>query len=242
VVALRDVEGGRQEYRVRLPFASPSVPAAIEIRLLDDDFTLAIQAATLYDERTGMFSALLPSDRGHFARVHSGDVKIYANQDLLPRAYVVTETVAAQTPQEAVQLLQGQLAARPTLLPTTVVEGLPALRSDGSDGVVSAEIVSYAPERVEVRAEAAAPSLLVLADAFYPGWRATVDGEETPIVPANVLFRGVALPRGEHTVVFTFEPKGWRLGVGLAALGLLLLAACSLLALWGFRRRQRDEV
>ncbi len=242
VVALRDVEGGRQEYRVRLPFARPFVPEAIELRLLDDDFTVAIQAATLFDERTRMFTALLPSDRGHFARVHSGDVKIYANQDLLPRAYVVTETIAAQTPQEAVQLLQEQLAAEPMLPPTTVVEGLPALEGADSDGGVSAEIVSYTPERVEVRAETAAPGLLVLADAFYPGWRAAVDGVETPIVPANVLFRGVPLSEGEHTVVFTFEPTNWRLGVGLAALGLILLAACSLLALWGFRRRRRNAV
>jgi uncharacterized membrane protein YfhO len=189
-----------------------------------------------------MFTALLPSNRGHFARVHSGDVKIYANQDLLPRAYVVTETVAAQTAQEALQLLQDQLAAQPTVLPTTVVEGSPALSGAGRDGTVSAEIVSYAPERVEVRAGTAVPGLLVLSDAFYPGWRATVDGQEAPVVPANVLFRGVSLPPGEHTVIFTYEPEGWRPGLGLALGGLLSLGACSLLALWGFRREQRHAV
>jgi hypothetical protein len=246
-VALRDVEGGRQEYRVRLPFASPFTPSTIEIGLLDNDFTLAIQAATLFDERTGMFTALLPSDRGRFARVHSGDVKIYANQELLPRAYVVTETLAAQTPQQAVTLLQEQLAARPRVFPTTVVEGLPALRGTGSDGTASddtgsAEIVSYTPERIEIHAGASASGLLVLSDAFYPGWRATVDGAETPIVPANVLFRGVPLPPGEHTVVFTFEPTSWQLGLGLAAVGLVSLAACGLLALWGFRRQRRHAV
>ena len=124
VVALRDVDAGRQEYRVRLPFDAPLTPDSIAVRLLDDRFTVALQAATLYDERTGMFSALLPSDHGHFARVHSGDVKIYANQELLPRAYVVTKTLKADGPDQAAALLQEQLARRPSGPVTTVVEGM----------------------------------------------------------------------------------------------------------------------
>ena len=40
---------------------------------------------TLIDARTGMFTPLLPSDRGRFRLVHSGDVKIYENLDVLPR-------------------------------------------------------------------------------------------------------------------------------------------------------------
>ena len=96
-----------------------------------------------------MFTALLPSDRGRFARVHSGDVKIYANQDLLPRAYVVTQTLAADGPIQAAALLQEQLRRRPNGPVTTVVEGLAPLPASGST-TVEAEIVSYAPERVEI--------------------------------------------------------------------------------------------
>jgi hypothetical protein len=241
-VAYRDVEAGRQEYRVRLPLVAPLPPQAITLRLLDDRFAVHVQAATLYDERTGMFMALLPSDRGRFDRVHSGDVKIYANLDLLPRVYLATATLGADSPVQAAGLLQAQLAAAKagngTAAPlTTVVEGLPPL-SGGAQTRSAAEIVRYAAEEVVVRTESEQPAVLVLSDAFYPGWRAQVDGEDAPIHPANVLFRGVALPAGEHTVVFTYTPNGWRLGWGLAALGALLAVTLVCLAGWGFRRRR----
>ena len=238
-VALRDVDAGRQEYRVRLPFAAPLAPQAIEVRLLDNRFTLAVQAATLFDARTGMFSALLPSDRGRFARVHSGDVKIYADQDLLPRATVVTQTLQADGPEQAAALLQEQLAHRPGGPVLPVVEGLEPLQATGG-ATAEAEIISYAPERIEIHATGDGPSLLVLADAFYPGWHTRVDGQEVPIYPANVLFRGVPLPAGDHSVVFTFEPAGWRLGLLAGGVALVLIAALGILAWWGFRR-QRDH-
>jgi hypothetical protein len=261
-VAYRDVEAGREEYRVRLALDVPFIPVAVEIRRTDDRFTPVIQAATLYDARTGMFTALLPSDRGRFARVHSGDVKIYENLDLLPRAYVAAATLTADSPATAAARLQEQLqaaAAHPPNetaagaashpLPIPVIEGpvvagsaAGAAGAAANQAVQAAEIVSYAPERVEVRTRSAAAGVLVLADAFYPGWRATVDGRETPIYPANVLYRAVPLPAGEHTVIFTFTPTGWRLGLTLAAVGGVLLAVLGFLAWWGFRRQRANKV
>ncbi|MFN8468011.1 MAG: YfhO family protein [Caldilineaceae bacterium] len=238
-VALRDVDAGRQEYRVRLPLATPLTPESIEVQLLDNRFTLALQAATLFDARTGMFAALLPSDRGHFARVHSGDVKIYANQDLLARATVVTQTLQAGGPEQAAALLQAQLARRPSAPVLPVVEGMAPLQDTGGD-TAKAEIINYAAERVEIHTAGENPGLLVLADAFYPGWHASVDGHEVPIYPTNVLFRGVPVPAGDHSVVFTFEPAGWRLGLIAGAVGLVLTVVLGLLAGWGFRR-QRDH-
>jgi hypothetical protein len=60
--------------------------ASLRIRAVDAPVTLTVQAVTLYDARTRMFAALLPSDRGRFQLEHSGDVKIYRNLDLLPCA------------------------------------------------------------------------------------------------------------------------------------------------------------
>jgi hypothetical protein len=267
-VAYRDVEGGRQEYRLRLAFDTPFVPQAITLRLLDERFVLRVQAATLYDARTGMFAALLPSDRGRFARVHSGDVKIYANLDLLPRAYLATQTLAADSPAQAVELLGAQLGPGVTAAPLPVVEGLPPIDNrrgahpgaenaaagtspvsperlpasgDAQPGA-AAEILRYAAEEVVVRTASAQPALLVLSDAFYPGWRAQVDGADAPIHPTNVLFRGVPVPAGEHTVTFTYEPDGWRLGWALAAAGAALAALLCCLGWWGFRRRRAPAV
>jgi len=55
-----------------------------------------------------------------------------------------------------------------------------------------------------------------------------------------VLFRSVPVPAGEHSVIFTFEPNGWRVGLIAAGAAVVLLAALWFLAWWGFRR-QRDH-
>jgi hypothetical protein len=82
------------------------------------------------------------------------------------------------------------------------------------------------PTRVTLAVNAPAPSALVLADQFYPGWRATVDGAPAPVERANGIFRRVHVPPGRHTVTFAYRPAAFRIG-----LYLMLLAA----AVGGFR-------
>jgi hypothetical protein len=87
-----------------------------------------------------------------------------------------------------------------------------------------AEIASYAAERVVVRADAAEPRVLVLTDSFFPGWRATVDGVEVPILRANYLFRAVVVPAGTHEVVFEYRPASFRAGAVITGISSLLIA------------------
>lgn len=80
---------------------------------------------------------------------------------------------------------------------------------------------------------AAAPAFLVLADTFYPGWRADVDGARTPIHLTDFALRGVAVPAGRHTVTFAFASAARRVGF-LQSLVSLVIAA-GLLAIGGAR-------
>ncbi len=72
--------------------------------------------------------------------------------------------------------------------------------------VGQAEIVSYRQSQVQVWARLTQPGFLILHDIYHPAWRARVDIRQVPVLRANGLFRAVALPPGEHNVVFTFEP------------------------------------
>jgi hypothetical protein len=64
---------------------------------------------------------------------------------------------------------------------------------------------------------------LVVSDVWYPGWRAAVDGEATPVLRANFLFRAVSLPAGEHQVVFEYHPSSFTLGATLSVIAWLAL-------------------
>src|SRR5690606_8176405 len=152
-------------------------PTTITVAWQGAPAPLVIQAATLVDERTRMFAALLPSDRGPFRLVHSGDVKIYQNLDVLPRAYLAHEVIAAEDAAHALALLR-ERPFNPAR--AAVVEGMAAFASTPA-AADSATIEQYAPEQVTIRTRSRSAALLVLADTHYPGWVATVDGEPAPI-------------------------------------------------------------
>ncbi|HEO70861.1 MAG TPA: hypothetical protein ENN80_06310, partial [Candidatus Hydrogenedentes bacterium] len=80
--------------------------------------------------------------------------------------------------------------------------------------------------------------LLVLADAWYPGWRATVDGVETEVFAVDGMFRGVSLGAGGKEVVFRYAPRSLGLGFLVSAsAGLVTLLGLGWLACLRVRAR-----
>jgi uncharacterized membrane protein YfhO len=73
-----------------------------------------------------------------------------------------------------------------------------------------------------------------LTDAHYPGWRALADSLETPIYRADLLFRAVYLPAGQHRVEFVYDPLSFKLGAAISLTALLGLVVG--IAWWSKRR------
>jgi len=122
----------------------------------------------------------------------------------------------------------------------------PATRGDSG---VEAEWMTGVPERaagrvlsftaldhrVEAEVETVTPAVTVLSDAFYPGWKAAVNGQPVPVVRANGMFRAIPVPAGRSRVVFQYEPVSYRLG-----LFLMLVALGSVFLILQQRRRQEE--
>jgi hypothetical protein len=98
----------------------------------------------------------------------------------------------------------------------------PAARPDAPLPFVS--IVRHETTEIEIRAILGAPGFVVLADNFYPGWHARVDGRDTEIQRANGMFRAVRAPAGESRIVFRYRPTSFYRGLWLFGAGLLLIA------------------
>jgi hypothetical protein len=91
-----------------------------------------------------------------------------------------------------------------------------------------AEITKYEANRIEVKTTAAAlPTVLVLSENHYPGWRAFVDGRAVETLRVNYNLRGVALSPGAHQVSFVYRPKSVLIGLLVS-----LLAATALFLWW----------
>jgi len=85
------------------------------------------------------------------------------------------------------------------------------------------------PNRVTIRATLDAPGYLVVADTWYPGWQATVDGVPTEVLRANYAFRAVWLETGKHEVEMVYRPTLVRIGGAVSLTVLTLLVAGLLL-------------
>jgi hypothetical protein len=59
--------------------------------------------------------------------------------------------------------------------------------------------------------------LLLVDELYYPGWRATLDGRETPVYRANVISKAVVVPAGRHVVRFEYRPRSFRTGLAVTA-------------------------
>jgi hypothetical protein len=84
-------------------------------------------------------------------------------------------------------------------------------------------VIKYEPQRVELSASLERPGLVILADTYYPGWQLKIDGKTAPILRANRVMRGAAVPAGKHMLTYTYEPFSFRVGAIISAGGLLVL-------------------
>ena len=76
-----------------------------------------------------------------------------------------------------------------------------------SGGPVEGEVrwVEKGPNRLQLLVRSDSPALLVLADNWYPAWKAVVRGEEAPVLRANHSLRAVPVPSGESEVELFFD-------------------------------------
>ncbi len=98
----------------------------------------------------------------------------------------------------------------------------------------SCTLVDDRIERLTLRCHASAASYAVVADAFFPGWSATVDGAPAPILRANLAERAVPVPAGDHTVALAYRPAHLAAGAVVSLLALVFALVATARA---YRRR-----
>lgn len=91
-----------------------------------------------------------------------------------------------------------------------------------TSGPGSVRIRGLEADQLRLEVTARQNAMLFLADLAYPGWKAYVDGVETPIYRANYIFRAIYMPVGRHTVEFVYRPRSFRLGLLITVAGTLM--------------------
>jgi hypothetical protein len=167
-----------------------------------------------------------PSLPAYKVRLHepAWSTWIMENTAARPRFQTFTRHVPAATPEQALQLLQGPREDA-LVIEVDAAAKLPDTGTQPNDPTAIAWQVRHAGStRYEIDIDAQRAGWFFLADANYPGWIATVDGEPAPVYSAQVLGKAVAVTPGKHRVAIRFESKSFQWGLWLTLFTLLVAA------------------
>jgi hypothetical protein len=172
------------------------------------------------DEETNQRA--LEATKHGYSRCFSGTATIFCRDAPLSRAFLVHQyrVLGKEEPWDFIQRND------PDLRQTALLEKEP--KWSAMPGATTSEeevrFVKDEPTNVELDVCARLPSVLVLAESDYPGWKATIDGQSSEILLADGFVRAVAIPTGRHRVGFRFEPQVVRVGAMISLVTLLLSA------------------
>lgn len=166
-----------------------------------------------------------------------GMATVYENLSVLPRAFLVP-TAMRVADRDAALARMNAPDFDPSREVVLYVEPPLPTSPDAEPIAGRAEIIRHEPAEVEINVATAEPAYLVLTDNYYDGWTATIDGQPTEVLRANHTFRAVAVPAGEHTLVFRFEPRSLTIGFAISAAVWIAVALYGAgLAFQAWRRR-----
>lgn len=161
--------------------------------------------------------------------------KVYENPSAYPRAWIVHQTIVEPSPERLFERLDA-----PDVDPHRVALLAAALASDlePPSGTASeqATLTAYEANGMELYVHAESRGLLVLSEAFYPGWRASVNGRPVSIYKVDGALRGIVVPEGDSRVLLDYAPASVLAG-GLLTMATLSAALATALLLWWRRRR-----
>ncbi|MBI1802404.1 MAG: YfhO family protein [Chloroflexi bacterium] len=230
VGALRDHPNGFK-YKTAFPFDHAATLTHLTVRPLLDSGVWTLMGASLVDANSGTGRPLTFARDARFKLVHSGDVKIYEHLDVAPRARVVHRAQVQADDALALAFMASEgFDPRAEIV---LAEGQ-VIRSDAPPTAAHFEL--YKPEHIRLTTDDAATGYLLIADTWYPGWRAWVDGQPAPIIRADTYFRAIYLPGGAHSVELRFEPESLRWGALITAGALTIWLAVAARMMWGRSR------
>jgi uncharacterized membrane protein YfhO len=101
--------------------------------------------------------------------------------------------------------------------------GLAALVHAPAGSAGTCSISGYDRAHVDLVCQANRDGLAVLSELYADGWKATLDGQATPLWPVDLVLRGVALQAGRHRIAMRYETPGLADGLTVAGASALLL-------------------
>lgn len=148
-----------------------------------------------------------------------GKFKIYENLKALPRIYFADKIILKRNSKEIIdEILTGNHLDKFAVVEEPINLNIKNINSG------NIQLVKYSLNKITLSTSSPEDKLLVLTDNYFPGWYAKIDGVSTKIYRTNYTFRGIIVPKGNHTIVFEYKPMSFKIGIFVSLIFLFLTA------------------
>jgi hypothetical protein len=164
-----------------------------------------------------------------FAEVYKqGSIAVFENKFVLPRLFAAPQAgieVIGDTASQLDRLKDPAFNPEHTVILAEQPEGFHRDDDSSSSDNLTTNItpVDNGINGSTFRIRTSGPSVLVLSQIYYPGWKATIDGAPVPVYPANYALSGILAPEGDHDVRFFFDPLSFKIGTVLSGISVVVL-------------------
>src|SRR5437773_4724853 len=204
--------------------------------------SLIVEKLSLIDETSAssvpLDAALSQPERWRLVE-EGAAARVYENLRALPRAWLTNEVLTVTGDEALHTIKSGTLKDGRAFDPqqTVLLEEPVNFTTSNADRNASVTVTSLSDTRMEVRTVSNTANFLVTSDAYYPGWRVLIDGQQAKLYRADYAIRGLVIPPGQHLVSFVYEPKSFYFGAVVSVCSLITLVA---IGVWSWRSRVRQ--
>ena len=193
------------------------------------------------EDESGLINVLNMLNTKYIVHGDIQDPKIEANPTAFGPAWLVGEVKSVNNPNEEILALNNTFLDEKAIVNNKVAQSLP--KTIAKDSTATIKLTSYTPTKLVYQSNSKTDQLAVFSEIYYPhGWNATVDGKQVDIVKANYILRALPLEKGQHIIVFTYEPQVIKTGktIMMASNAILIIVVLGGLFL-GFKNCKKEK-
>lgn len=153
----------------------------------------------------------------------NGKFRVYEREEVLPRIFLTNSYQVVRRDEIFSKMYDKNFNPR-----TILLEKSPLLEIPKADHFSVPQVKEYLPSKIAIETNTAQNSLLFISDAYYPRWKAEIDGQDAEVLVADYALRAVAVPVGNHEVVMKYESILFPLGLFISIFSIGVLSLISL--------------
>ena len=156
-------------------------------------------------------------------QTNDGESVAVTNPFINGNAWFVSELKTVNSADEEMKVL-GKIDTKNVATVSGTEEGKLALPARfAKDSLATLKLEEHLPNTIKYTSNNTQDGFAVFSENFYNGWKATIDGKEVDIHRVDYVLRGLAIPKGKHTIEFTFEPQVVKTGSTIALVSSILM-------------------